>query len=402
MKIDPWLLPDGVEEVLPVEALVVEKLRRDLLDLYKSWGYELIIPPLLEFTDSLLSGVGGDLNLLTLKVTDQLSGQLMGLRADITPQAARIDAHSYVKKGPNRLCYIDHVLHARPKSPLAVRTPLQVGVELFGETGLAGDIEVISLLLASLQEVGMAVGGEQAGERKVTLGLGHTGLCRALLGGFKLSCHQENEFLDLLQTKDEAEINHWIRCNLDSAQAASWLSCLSGLCGDASILEVACEQLAGAPTEALAAIDELATVSALLNQRCSRVNLYFDLGEFRGYDYHTGIVFAAYVDGFGDAIASGGRYDHIGEVYGRARPATGFGFNLTSVLPLLSVTEELSGIYAPPTDDPDQWQAVQALRRQGERVVCGLSEQPPDLQELRCDRLLVLDEGQYRVQSVSL
>ncbi len=150
MNVNRWLLPDGVEEVLPAEAQSVEQLRRRLLDLYASWGYELIMPPLLEFTDSLLSGLGSDLDLLTVKVVDQLSGKLMGLRADMTPQAARIDAHSYVKVGPSRLCYADHVLHAKPKSPLAVRTPLQAGVELFGEASLDADIEVISLLLASL------------------------------------------------------------------------------------------------------------------------------------------------------------------------------------------------------------------------------------------------------------
>jgi ATP phosphoribosyltransferase regulatory subunit len=167
MNVNRWLLPDGVEEVLPAEAQSVDQLRRRLLDLYASWGYELIMPPLIEFTDSLLSGVGGDLDLLTVKVVDQLSGRLMGLRADMTPQAARIDAHSYVKSGPSRLCYADHVLHAKPKSPLAVRTPLQAGVELFGESSLDADIEVISLLLASLAQINVP---------KVTLALGHVGI----------------------------------------------------------------------------------------------------------------------------------------------------------------------------------------------------------------------------------
>jgi ATP phosphoribosyltransferase regulatory subunit len=170
MNVNRWLLPDGVEEVLPAEAQSVEQLRRRLLDLYTSWGYELIMPPLLEFTDSLLSGLGSDLDLLTVKVVDQLSGKLMGLRADMTPQAARIDAHSYVNVGPSRLCYADHVLHAKPKSPLAVRTPLHAGVELFGEASLDADIEVISLLLASLAQINVP---------KVTLALGHVEIGRA-------------------------------------------------------------------------------------------------------------------------------------------------------------------------------------------------------------------------------
>lgn len=389
MKVDRWLLPDGVEEILPAEALRVEKLRRGLLDLYTSWGYELVMTPLLEFTDSLLGGVDGDLHLLTLKVTDQLSGQLMGLRADITPQAARIDAHSYVKQGPNRLCYADHVLHAKPKSPLAMRTPLQAGVELFGEAGLGADIEVISLLLASL---------DQTGVQEVTIDLGHVGLCRALLDSLGLGTDQQYEFFDLLQTKDVPAISHWVQTTLNSRQATLWLSCLPGLCGDASVLDMAREKLADAPPMALAAIEELRAASEVIRQRYPDVTVYFDLGEFRGYHYHTGIVFAAYANGFGDAVANGGRYDHIGEAYGRARPATGFGLNLNSILSLSLSTEAAPGIYAPPAVDSDQWQAIQALRHQGERVVCGLSEQQPNFEELCCDRQLVFDNGQYQVQ----
>jgi ATP phosphoribosyltransferase regulatory subunit len=389
MKVNRWLLPDGVEEILPGQAQAVEQMRRGLLDLYASWGYELVMPPLLEFTDSLLSGVGGDLNLLTLKVTDQLSGQLMGLRADITPQAARIDAHSYVKNGPNRLCYTDHVLHAKPKSPLAVRTPLQAGVELFGESGLDADIEVISLLMASLEQVGVT---------QVTLDLGHVGICRALLEALALSPEQESEFFDLLQTKDVGEIKGWVAASLDSAEAVDWLPCLPALCGDESILQVARERLADAPAEVAAAIDELEAVYEVIRERYPQVNVYFDLGEFRGYHYHTGIVFSAYVDGKGDAIANGGRYDHIGEAYGRARPATGFGLNLTSVLSLAPLSERPAGIYAPASTDSAQWQAIKRLREQGERVVSGLSQLQADFDELCCDRQLVLENDVYSVK----
>lgn len=391
MNVKRWLLPEGVEEILPAEAQGVEQLRRDLLDLYFSWGYELVIPPLMEFTDSLLSGMGGDLNLLTLKVTDQLSGQLMGLRADITPQAARIDAHSYVKAGPNRLCYTDHVLHAKPKSPLAIRTPLQAGVELFGEAGLDADIEVISLLLASLQKVAVP---------DVTLDLGHVGICRALLEGLHFSKDQENEYYSLLQNKDVNDIQQWAEKNFECSDTNRWLSQLPTLCGDVSVLNKARDLFASAPDEVAAAIDELEAIYNVIHARYPQVNLYFDLGEWRGYRYHTGLVFAAYANGFGDAIANGGRYDHIGEVYGRARPATGFGINLTSVISLLSLPQSKPAIYAPHSEDEKQWQAIQDLRNAGERVVGGLS-QAPDFAEINCDRELVLVNDTYQVKKLS-
>ena len=391
MKVNPWLLPDGVEEILPDDAQALEGLRRSLLDLYASWGYELVMPPLLEFTDSLLTGVSNDLHLLTLKVTDQLSGQLMGLRADITPQVARIDAHSYMKSGPNRLCYADHVLHAKPKSPLAVRTPLQVGVELFGESGLDADIEVISLLLSSLETMGV---------ERVTLDLGHVGICRALLDSVELSNEQQSAFFALLQSKDNVELDQWLNSNVSDQEMAGYLSLLPRLCGDQSVLQRAREQFASAPAEVLAAIDELEGIADVITLRYPEINIYFDLGEFRGYQYHTGIVFAAYAEGFGDAIANGGRYDHIGEAFGCARPATGFGLNLTSVLSLLNLSVPASGIYAPATDDPAQWQVVLDLRTKGETVVCGLSSEQPNYAELRCDRLLVLENGQYQVKGL--
>lgn len=390
MNVNRWLLPDGVEEVLPAEAQSVEQLRRRLLDLYASWGYELIMPPLLEFTDSLLSGLGSDLDLLTVKVVDQLSGKLMGLRADMTPQAARIDAHSYVNVGPSRLCYADHVLHAKPKSPLAVRTPLHAGVELFGEASLDADIEVISLLLASLAQINVP---------KVTFALGHVGICRALLESLSLSAAEESVFFVLLQAKDTAEIRRWASENFESAQTINWLTTLPTLCGGVEALANACEQLQDAPAEVEAAIDELRVVAGVMTERYPGINIYFDLSELRGYHYHTGLVFAAFAEGVGDAIANGGRYDHIGEAFGRARPATGFSLNITSVLPLLSLTQPSDGIYAPPSTDAKQWQAIQLLRTKGERVVSGLS-QVPAFTELRCDRQLALVGNAYIVQAL--
>lgn len=391
-NVNRWLLPEGIEEILPAEARVIEAYRRKLLDLYTCWGYELVMLPLLEFTDSLLGGVGSDINLLTLKVTDQMSGQLMGLRADITPQAARMDAHSYVKSGPNRLCYADYVVHAKPKSPLAVRTPLQVGVELFGETNLNADVEVISLLLTSLETISLD---------QVTLALGHVGLCRGLLDALPLSEQQKSKYFDLLQIKDPTTISQWAQnLHLDD-QVCRWLIELPQLCGDVSVLEKARFTLQSAPAKVMAAIDELEKIYALIHQRFADVNIYLDLGEFRGYHYHTGIVFAAYIAGKGDAIANGGRYDHIGEAYGRARPATGFGINIISMLSSVNSAQVVSGIYAPPSTDPKQWQAIRALRAQGKRVVCGLSESTVNIEELRCDYQLLLVDGDYCVEALS-
>jgi len=342
----------------------------------------------------LLSGVGRDLDLLTLKVTDQLSGRTMGLRADMTPQAARMDAHSFQRNGVNRLCYADHVLHAKPKSPLAIRTPLQVGVELFGEAGLEADIEVISLLLESLTTVGVET---------ITLDLGHVSIYQALTESLAINDSQESALFALLQTKDQDEIQQWIKINIASQEAGDWLLALTTLSGDISVLSEAQQILSKAPAEAHAAIDELIEVANAVAHRYPNINLYFDLSELRGYHYHTGTVFAAYAEGYGDAIANGGRYDHIGETFGRSRPASGFGLNLTSVMRLseVNLTAEMTGIYAPASNEHEQWLAVQALRRQGERVVCGLSSATDNMNELQCDRQLVLLAGNYAVQSLN-
>ncbi len=390
MNVDRWLLPDGIEEILPEQAQGIEQLRRQLLDLYRRWGYELVIPPLVEFTDSLFSGVGRDLEKLTLKVTDQLSGRMMGLRADMTPQAARMDAHSFIRKGPSRLCYADHVVHAKPKSPLAIRNPLQTGVELFGEAGLDADIEVISLLLESLS---------LAKVERVTLDVGHVGIYRALTESIGLSNEQEAALFALLQTKDAVEIERWVNDNIESAEVGQWLLSIASLSGDQSVLTEAQSVLADAPDEVHAAIDELVMIAEIITARYPSIQLYFDLSELRGYHYHTGIVFAAYAEGYGDSIANGGRYDHIGEAFGRSRPATGFGLNITSITRLLPrAVNEANGIYAASSDDEQQWQAIQSLRAQGERVVCGLAADLDDIAELSCDRQLILVNGQYEVQ----
>lgn len=384
---DRWLLPDGVEEILPAEAEAIEQLRRHLVDLYRTWGYDLVIPPLLEYTDSLLIGLGRDVDLLTFKVTDQLSGRTLGIRADITPQTARMDAHSFTRTGANRLCYAGHVVHTRPKNPLATRTPIQAGVEFFGEPGSRADVEVVSLLLESLKLAGLA---------KQHIDLGHVGIYRALADSAGLNQTQEDAFFDLLQRKAVTEIRAWVASNLQDSPLAEVFLALPGLAGDRSVLTRARECFARCPEAVLEAVDQLEQVADVVAERYPSAELYFDLGELRGYHYLTGLVFAAFAPGYGNPIASGGRYDHIGEVFGRARPATGFAVDISAISKLgLIDRSPAKSIWAAGDDNAELWQAVQALRAKGERVVCGAEPTPP--KEAGCDRQLVLKDGHYQV-----
>ena len=385
---DRWLLPDGVQDILPEQAGRIESMRREQIDLYRRWGYQLVVPPLLEYTDSLLIGLGSDVDLLTFKVTDQLTGRAMGIRADITPQTARIDSHGMNVEGVNRLCYAGHVMHTRPKFPLATRTPIQTGVELYGASDAQADIEVISLLLSALKTAGL---------NELNMDLGHVGIYRGLMSVADLTPDQESQFFALLQNKAIAEINSWVDSNVGSAELAAQLKALPGLAGNSSILDEALVCLAGAPQGVLDAIALLKDVAETISERYPEANLYFDLGEIRGYHYHTGIVFAAFAQGYGSAIANGGRYDHIGEVFGRARPATGFAVDLTALEGLL-VHSERSGcaIYAPYVDGVEYWQAVSRLRDQGETVISGLGVNVAE-ESAGCDRKLVLERGDFRV-----
>ncbi|WP_461482801.1 ATP phosphoribosyltransferase regulatory subunit [Porticoccus sp.] len=388
---DRWLLPDGVEEILPNRALQIERLRRQILDLYHSWGYDLVIPPLVEFTDSLLSGTGSDLDLMTFKVTDQISGRTMGIRADITPQTSRMDAHSLQRKGPSRLCYASTVLYTRPRHALESRSPIQIGVELYGEAGLAADIEVISLMLETLHLAGL---------EKPQLDLGHVGVYGSLLESAGLAADQEAELFALLQRKAVPELDAWIGANLPDPAMATMIRALVDLAGGAEVLDRARELFAEAPAEVELALDELQATVAALQDSYPEADLYLDLSELRGYHYHTGIVFAAYAQGVGQAIGNGGRYDHVGEGFGRSRPATGFNMSLQALAQLSCGQQIAAGIFAPAADDTGLRQAVSALRAQGERVVCGFPGQQPDYEELHCDRQLLLLDGTYQIKPV--
>ncbi|WP_041524166.1 ATP phosphoribosyltransferase regulatory subunit [Gilvimarinus agarilyticus] len=384
---DRWLLPDGVEEILPAEARPIELLRRRLLELYRTWGYDMVIPPLLEYTDSLLIGLGRDVDLLTFKVTDQLSGRTLGIRADITPQIARMDAHSYKRKGANRLCYAGHVVHTKPKNPLATRTPIQAGVEFYGEPGLPADAEVVSLLAESLRTAGLP---------RLHVDMGHVGIYRALMAKVDVEPAQKEAFFAMLQRKAVAEIEQWVADNIKTPAIAKVLLALPGLAGGREILAEARALFAAVASDAVTAVDQLAGIADVIEQRYPEIELYFDLGELRGYHYLTGLVFAAFAPGYGNPIASGGRYDHIGEVFGRRRPATGFAVDITALSKLGLLSAEKGTLIGVVNDgSSDQWAAIGALRAQGERVVS--AESKAELAGLGCDRELVKKDEQYQV-----
>ena len=390
-KADRWLLPDGIEENLPAEAHRIEQLRRQLLDLYQCWGYNFVMPPLVEFTESLLIGLGRDLDLATFKVTDQLSGKMLGIRADITPQTARMDAHSLRSNGINRLCYAGPVLHTKARSPLATRSPLLSGVELYGEKTLAADIEVVSLLLEVLQICGL---------ENTVVEVGHVGIYRALIAAAQLSDEQTDTLFDLVQRKAAAEMQQWVQANIGDKALAAILCNLPRLVGDRQSLTQAKSVLAKAPASVVDALNTLEQLTDGIHQRYPNAQLYFDLSELHGRHYHTGLVFAAFVQGYGRAVATGGRYDDVGKVFGRARPATGFHVDVSAVTKLTTQANPIpTAVYAPLSDDPRQWQVVQKLRQAGERVITGLNISD-DPRALHCDRRLVFVNGQYSVEKL--
>ena len=381
--VDRWQLPDGVEEVLPEQAAAVEHLRRALLDLFASWGYQLVIPPLMEFTESLLVGLGADLDLLTFKMTDQLSGRSLGIRADITPQVARIDAHSLGETGISRLCYAGSTLHTQPKTLMASRSPIQLGAELYGDTSEAADLEIISLMLATLAAAGL---------EGITLDLGHVGVYDAVLKSAALSPEQEATIFDALQRKSRPDLT--LALEGVSEHATTLVLGLLDLHGDATVLDRARELFSDDANGALAAVEKLHTVADALTAQHSGLSIYFDLAELRGYHYHTGIVFAAYVPGYGQAVANGGRYNNVGEVYGRARPATGFATDLKALTALSCIAPQTRGAISKPNQaDPALDQAVARLREAGEIVISRLADRP----DTRCDRQLVYQNDEWMV-----
>jgi ATP phosphoribosyltransferase regulatory subunit len=389
MNNERWLLPEGIEELLPPQAERLEQLRRDLLDLFKSWGYELVIPSLVEYLDSLLTGMGNDLNLQTFKLTDQLNGRMMGVRADITPQVARIDAHRLLnREGPVRLCYQGTVLHTRGDGLGGSRSFTQIGAELYGHRGVESDAEMVNLMLQTLAlaEVG-----------PVFVDLGHVGIFRALTQSAGLETEQESALFDALQRKAVPEIQSLLTSLGVDAKTRQAFEDLVWLNGDSDVIARARKSLAG-NAAALKAVDEVEQVAERVSRQQPDLQLHFDLAELRGFHYHTGVVFAAYQPGQGQAIAQGGRYDDIGKVFGRARPATGFSADLRSLVTLgaekvLSTT----GVFAPADNDPALMAKVAELRAAGQRVVCELSGQDGGALAAGCQQVLICKDGQWIV-----
>lgn len=391
---DRWLLPDGVDEVLPPQAHALEQLRRKLLDLYDSWGYELVFPPLIEYLESLLTGSGHDLDIETFKLTDQLTGRMMGVRADITPQVARIDAHLMNSDHPVRLCYAGSVLKARLAHLLASRNIIQVGVELFGHSGVASDIEVLSLMLNSIQI---------AGGQSITLDIGHVGIYAGLAEQAGLDKEAENELYDIYKRKAVTELDHFLSERVGEESHRLMLRNLEKLAGGADTLAQARTLLQAAPQSVLDAIDELENITNAIQKAFPQVSIYFDLSELRGYNFHTGVVFAAYVPQSKEAIARGGRYDHVGEVFGRARPATGFNADLKDLLNLyLNGASDRTLIFAPQEDGHAESLTAEIgkLREQGSRVVQALPGSQATATELGCSHRLEYVGNQWIVKEV--
>ncbi len=384
-----WLLPEGVHEVLPPAAAYLEQVRRQLFDTYRSWGYELVIPPFIEYLDSLLTGTGADLDLQTFKITDQLTGRLMGIRADITPQVARIDAHQLKRTVPTRLCYLGTVLHTRPDGFARTRSPLQVGAELYGHAGVASDAEILSLMLETLHLTHI---------NNYHIDIGQVAIYRELAQQAGLDKEQEHQLFDVLQSKAIPEIHSFLSAWQVDTQAHEMLAQLVYLNGDLSVLEEARHSLKHASHSVQQALDEIAALA----ERVPDHALHVDLAELRGYSYHTGLVFAAYVPGQGQAIARGGRYDHVGERFGRARPATGFSTDLINLVSLNPQQIENKTIFAPLASTHEQQQSlqqqIQQLRKQGQIVICELPRQNADAQAMGCQQILSWDECEWVVQ----
>jgi len=379
-----WVLPDHIADVLPSEARHIEEIRRDLLDMARCYGYELVMPPMLEHLESLLSGTGEALDLQTFKLVDQISGRMMGLRADSTPQVARIDAHLLNRSGVTRLCYCGPVLHTRPAAPHATREPLQFGAEIYGHAGLEADLEILTLALDALQACKVG---------KLTVDMADARIVSSLLDESGLSSAQKNEVLAALTSKDSSTLAELTQSCPPLISKA--LRDLVNLYGDADVLVQARHALPALPgiSEAL---DHLAWLAGHLEG----VKVSFDLADLRGYAYYTGMRFSIYAAGASDALARGGRYDEVGSVFGRKRPAVGFSLDVKELAQAAELRPLRAVIRAPWSEAVPLRAAIAELRRQGETVVCVLPGHESEVDEFHCDRELVQAAGQWVVTAI--
>ena len=388
---DRWLLPEGIEEVLPDDAQWLESLRRKVLDLFATWGYEFVMPPMIEYLDALLTGTGKELDLQTFKVTDQLTGRLMGVRPDMTPQAARIDAHYLKRTVPVRLCYVGSVLHTRPTDLASSREPLQLGAKLFGHAGPESEAEILCLMVTTLRFAGI---------ERLHVDLGHIGVFRGLVAAARLTEDQEEQLFDALQCKAQPAMTALLEKFGVAGKSKQMLMRLVELNGGSEALREAKRDLEAAPHSVHQALDNLESVVAAVRRRMPELTLHFDLAELAGYSYYTGVVFSVFVPAYGCAVARGGRYDGIGKAFGRARPATGFSTDLR-VLRKLSVDDEpvRTGILAPCDGEADLYSEISRLRELGERVVISLPGTTTTPADMGCDRKLVCKAGAWVVVS---
>ena len=357
-----WLLPEGIDELLPERAGRLETLRRGLLDHCETWGYRYVVPPLVEFTDSLLIGLGADLDLVTCKLSDRMSGRMLGVRADITPQVARMDAHSLGEEGVTRLCYVCSTLQSVPQAVVGGRAPIQLGAELFGSASIDADIEIVTLLLSTLERAQV--------QSPLTLDIGHIGIYDALFSDLALEADIEQQIFDALQRKSAPDIAR-LAAQL-APEVATKLTQLASLHGAAEVIDTARSMFPDNPV-IVAALDDLEAVLARVRQVCPGVSIYVDLTELRGFRYHTGLVFAVYIEGRGSSVAKGGRYDSIGAVFWRNRPATGFAIDLKALVDAIAPpSPEPPPIVAPRSEDPALLAKISALRAEGRIVMVDL------------------------------
>jgi len=385
-----WLLPEGIDELLPEQAEQIEFLRRSILKLYQRWGYRYVMTPMVEHLDSLLVGTGNDLDQRTFKLIDEMTGRLLGVRADITPQVSRIDAHRLKHEGPSRLCYAGPVLLTRPRELGGSRNPIQIGAELYGHQGIESDIEVLELMLSSLKRSNLEVN---------SLDLGHVGIFRELIKQFDIDEVLEAQLFNALQRKAKTDIQNLLVSNSSVCQIM--FDALIELNGSDEVFAEAKTRLTGANEQVFDALQELEDIYQGLKKRCPNVPVHFDLAELRGYEYHTGLVFAAYVPDYWQAIAQGGRYDEVGKVFGRARSATGYSMDLRAICKLLPPYESATNnIFAPALGDSELESKIHQLREAGESVIRELPGQVGGAKDNGCDRVLVQRDNQWQVEQV--
>ena len=379
-----WVLPDHIADVLPSEARHIEELRRDLLDMARRYGYELVMPPLLEHLESLLTGTGEALDLQTFKLVDQLSGRMMGLRADSTPQVARIDAHLLNRVGVTRLCYCGPVLHTRPDKPHATREPLQFGAEIYGHAGPEADLEILLLALDCLRVANVRVPNVDLADARIV---------RALMPPAQATAGVQSQVRQALAAKDASELARLTR-DFPTASRQGLLA-LVRLYGDEKVLDDAQKVLPPSP-----AVDAALTNLRWLASHLQGIQVSFDLADLRGYAYYSGARFSIYAPAASDALVRGGRYDEVGAVFGRNRPAVGFSLDIKAIVSAVGARPLHAAIRAPWSMTGDLRRAVAALRAQGQTVICVLPGHENEVDEFQCDRELMQVAGQWVVQAI--